>query len=114
MLNRKFHLFETFHPLNQAALLDPRFKKIVFKDNFSLEQTKTSILKEISYVNPTMVDEPVPSTSTSSSADDLWTDFDADVSTSTVHRSQQVDAYLELRRYTEDQNILRTENPFTY
>lgn len=72
MLKRKFHLFETFHfhPLNEATLLDPRFKKIAFKDITSLEQTKARILEEISHATPSaVVDEPVPSTSTSSSAD---------------------------------------------
>lgn len=84
MLARKFDILETFSPLSQATVLDPRFKKIAFKDDANNTQVKRAIQEEMTR-KPEMEsnqDSSGPSTSrestSSAKADDLWQDFDND------------------------------------
>lgn len=118
MLARKFEQFETFHPLNQATLIDPRLKKIAFKETSNLEYTKEKLIEEVTAMHlPVSMSTDTPEASTvasSSTADDLWTDFDADVTASMAIRTTQVDSHLEVQRDLEDNNIQRGEDPLAY
>lgn len=120
MLSRKFDILETFSPLSQATMLDPRFKKIAFKDDANMTQVRRSIQAEMNR-KPEMEssqDTCGPSTSrestSSAKADDLWQDFDTDVMESSGHRSLETEKEVECRRYYEEQNVPRDSDPLVY
>lgn len=118
MLTRKFDLLETFSPLSQATLMDPRFKKIAFKDEANLANVQKSIQAEMTAIPQKeaanqQINQVSPP-STSAATDDLWLDFDIDVQHSSDHRSLQTEKQVECRRYFEEQNIARDSDPLHY
>ena len=79
-----------------ASILDPRFKKLAFKDDANMTQVKRAIQAEMTRKPERESNQNTsgPSTSdgtSSAKADDLWQDFDTEVMESSGYRSLETE-----------------------
>ena len=97
-----------------TTLLDPRFKKIPFSSQTSVEHTTNRIVNEMKSLGSDGTDNSDSGTCTSAThslAQSLWITFDQNVAESTSQRNVGTDCIIEVRRYFEEPNTSRSSNP---
>ena len=123
-LCRRFLSIESAYVTAVTTLLDPRFKKIPFRDQSALENTIRRITQELAAMQIATQDTNDHNSNTtgdlSGSSEDqpssssLWAAFDKQVTESSSRRTTTSDAMIELRRYFEESNIERKKNPLNW
>ncbi|KAL1251292.1 hypothetical protein QQF64_019088 [Cirrhinus molitorella] len=108
-LQRRCSAYETSRLLSKATILDPRFKTL----GFISPQKADEAVKSLSSEGAMFVLEGQAQASTplaSSTANELWHDFDTQVSS----QNPRQDFLTELKLYLAEPNIVRTECPIQY
>ncbi|CAB4036879.1 zinc finger BED domain-containing 1-like [Paramuricea clavata] len=123
-LKRRFSQLESNHTLSASTILDPRFKKIAFCSADTAERTIDRISSEACNIitNDTNESGTAMSASTttqnnteqSAHESDLWGSFDKKVAEASTHRSSSVESTVEIRRYVQEKNIPRQEDPLAW
>ena len=94
------------------SILDPRFKKISFS---SAERTIERISGEVCNVILNDTDGSTSSkhhkTEESVHESDFWGTFDKKVAEASMHRTNLVESAVEIRRYIQEKNLPRQEDP---
>lgn len=104
------------HPvLAKAALLDPRFKRLAFRDEGSYENAKTMLRAELENLTRTpleteVITEPSPAIPDN---DSIWKEFDAKVLAS-GSTSNAVSSIITMRQYMEEKILSRNECPLKW
>ena len=121
-LQRRFSNIESMHVLAVATLLDPRFKKVAFSSNASIDQAQRRLISEMTIALSTSTDEEPdgqhqPETTdngTSNYNEELWKNFDDKVLAAYDHRNLDIEAAVECRKFFEEKNVARTNDPMTW
>ena len=124
-MNKRFSRIEQRYTLVVATLLGPRFKKIGFADTSAVDQAvrrlqgdvKAMIEKEAEQTQQDTENESAGSSSgqqTATTSSGLWARFDEKVAEAASHRSGNTDAFIEVKRYFEERNIERKEEPLQW
>ena len=119
-LNKRFSRIEQRYTMAVATLLDPRFKKIAFADTSAVDQAVRRLQGEVK----AMIDDEAhqapwnpdlqQSNNDQPTVAGLWVAFDEKVAEATSHRSGGTDAFIEVKRYFEERNIDRKEDPLQW
>uniref|UniRef100_A0A2S2QMQ8 Zinc finger BED domain-containing protein 1 n=1 Tax=Sipha flava TaxID=143950 RepID=A0A2S2QMQ8_9HEMI len=117
-LHARFGNYEENPLINQATLLDPRFKTFAFsnenhcKNAFRFLKTKAqSIILES---NEPIHQQVSTSTSTSNSSSMLWKEFDETVVNLIGGSNSSVAGIIEVDKYLNEPLINRAENPLVW
>uniref|UniRef100_A0A3B1JXR9 HAT C-terminal dimerisation domain-containing protein n=1 Tax=Astyanax mexicanus TaxID=7994 RepID=A0A3B1JXR9_ASTMX len=107
----RFRAIETFYGLAVSTFLDTRFKK-----PWSVNQTSVSAPEPSTSSATSSVSVAAPATTSSSPAakGGIWAEFDSQVLASQEHRTPGTDAFIEMRRYSEEKPILRHGDPLLW
>lgn len=121
-LNSRFSGYDENEIVTQAALLDPRFKKMAFygyntrKLDLAIDQLK----RKVCQVTLPGIDNPTASTRgenpsfSSSSQSLLWKQFDAQYDVLTTSINPTAAGIIELDRYLQEPLINRCEDPLKW
>lgn len=115
-LRRRFSQLESNHTLSASTILDPRFKKIAFSSADTAERTIERISGEVCNIIPDGTDESATTENTEKSVheSDLWGSFDKKVAEASTRRTNSVESAVEIRRYVQEKNIPRQEDPLAW
>ena len=119
-LKRRFSQLECNHILSAPTILDPRFKKIAFSSADTAERTIERISGEVCNLIPNTTDESTSGTTTTQGTEqslhesDLWGSFDRKVAEASTRRTNSVESAVEIRRYVQEKNIPRQEDPLAW
>ena len=115
-----FASIESAYVTAVATLLDPRFKKIPFSNTSAVEQSIRRLTVEMKDLEPQTIEtnstdlfEPREGPS-SKETHSLWESFDKKIMEASSRRTSTTDAFIEVRRYFEEINIDRKEDPLTW
>ena len=139
--HKRFSSIESFYGLAVSTYLDTRFKNVGFRDMANVDAVKKQLITEIQSVNQTPAPSfsaPEPSTSSATSfvsamapattssttegvfpsppttKSGIWTEFDSQVLASQEHRTTGTDAFIEMRRYSEEKPIPQDGDPLLW
>lgn len=126
----RFRAIESCYGLAVSTFLDPRFKNFGFRDMANVEAVKKRLITEMQSVNQTSVPAPEPSTSSATSSvsvtapaitssspaakGGIWTEFDSQILASQQHHTPGTDAFIEMRRYSEEKRVPRDGDPLLW
>ena len=120
-LNRRFSRVEQRYTMAVSTLLDPRFKKIGFADTSAVDQAVRRLQGEVRAMiddeaqqTPSNADPQQSGSNDQQMVAGLWTTFDEKVAEATSHRSGGTDAFIEVKRYFEERNVDRKEDPLQW
>ena len=109
----RFLNLETNSVLAKCTLLDPRLKKLAFRNNAAIRGVEFLVQEMASLVGVEDV-EDVATAVPSTSSDILWKEFDSKVANSRNGRQGSADALFETRHYFEDHVIPREDDPLAW
>lgn len=114
----KFKDVEYYSVFSRATFLDPRFKQHGFFNEDASRKVRDIITTDISKMN---TNEPRSSnevrnnsTVESSSMKGIWQYFDHKLKNSTDHSTKTSTSVIEVRKYMEEKNLEREENPLKF
>lgn len=122
-LKRRFSQLESNHTLSTSTILDPRFKKIAFCSADTAERTIDRISAVACNIITNDTNESATGTASTTTQNnteqsvhenDLWGSFDKKVAEASTHRSSSIEATVEIRRYVQEKNIPRQEDPLAW
>ena len=116
-MKRRFAQIESNYILAAPTILDPRFKKVAFCSLEIAEQTVQRISAELGGLTspsqePSANARTIPESSKHVS--ELWGTFDKKVAEASSHRSVTVESTVEMRRYLQEKNIPRHDDPLMW
>lgn len=127
-LTQRFQNIESNNLYAEATILDPRFKKVGFKDTEPYEAAISYLRRRLATVRPQET-PPVTATdstttvceastsdppTTTKSASALWNDFDAELNEYLRPHNQVAAGIKELEKYLKDEMLPRTGDPLKW
>ena len=114
-MRRRLLNMESNYLLASATLLDPRLKKLGFRDAASADQAIRRITSELRLPEnqPQQSEETLELGQTGTQAS-LWQLFDLRVSEANSKRTPTSDVLVEIRQYTQTKHIGRKEDPLVW
>lgn len=118
-LNSRIENYPRHSILSQAALLDPRFKRLGFKDDSSYENAKRTLTTNVERILNRRPLESLISEAVSEEAcrpeireDSVWGRFD--MTASSFRQSGVASSIIKVKRYIEENNISRQACPLKW
>ncbi|XP_068598232.1 E3 SUMO-protein ligase ZBED1-like [Brachionichthys hirsutus] len=114
-LDRKFHRMEHTALLLETAILDPRFKTLVFNDDRAVDEA----LQRITAAAAARSSQPTPPPGDEAGertveASDVWAFFEERVSRDATRRNPAANATLEVRSYIDEPLCQRSADPLSW
>uniref|UniRef100_A0A2S2Q5B5 Zinc finger BED domain-containing protein 1 n=1 Tax=Sipha flava TaxID=143950 RepID=A0A2S2Q5B5_9HEMI len=119
--NAKFENIENQPVLTEATILDPRFKKKAFNNQYTYQKTYEKIVQKVATIirlNQSPVEneenkKTIP-TDRGNETFEIWQQFDSQVSTSTSVNTPTSEAIVELDRYLNEPILDRKLDPLKW
>ena len=112
-MQRRFGNIEANQTLAKSTLLDPRLKKLAFRNNGE-RQGVQSLVEELALLPDEQEEDAATVAPTTATSNVLWKEFDSKVADSLNMRDGSADAMMETRQYFGEQLISRESEPLNW